>query len=90
VESCFEGLNCSRKCCGSEVQTISEDKSTLVLSFDNLNYRVECLKRGRTIEINKAKLKKYIGKTYGCNKTMTKILIVLFYYYSEIKGKYIL
>jgi hypothetical protein len=55
VESCFEGLNCSRKCCGSDIQTFSEDKSGSVLPHDNLNYRVECLKRGSTIEINRVK-----------------------------------
>jgi hypothetical protein len=85
VESCFEGLECSLKCSGVEIKNFDMEKSTPVLD-NNVNMRVECYKRSGGLRPNYVNIEDYMIKTYTCNEIMAKLLIMLFHYYSEIKG----
>jgi hypothetical protein len=85
VEAHSGGLKKSRRCAGSDIQLFIREKYKLVCP-ENMR---QCLKICYSFlyDLIEIDLKIFFGKTFVCNKTTTKVLAMLFHFYSEIKKR---
>jgi hypothetical protein len=85
VEASSSGFANSRKCSGKGIYFFTSEKSVMICSNKMLNYRTKCL--NEQFYEKQVDIEKYMGKTFICSKNISKILITLFHYYSEIGGE---
>jgi hypothetical protein len=83
VEANVFGLKKSRKCIGGDIQLSIREKCNVVCPENMWPYLQLCDSKQSCL--NQIDLKNYFGKTFVCNKTTTKVLAVLFHFYSEVK-----
>jgi hypothetical protein len=83
IQAHIGGLQFSKKCFGNKIKNFIREEYRTVCPFYLLRYSMGCFTKHSAH--NDIDLREYVDKIFICSKTISKILIILFHYYSEIK-----